>query len=420
MCVSSGTCSPGICTRWWDNPAPACIFLYENRSRTKPKELDMKKERAAFFCNIAAVVLVTAVLVSAAPRISAVGAVGQRVAAVFSPTYFSSKINTEFSTIKSAQTTHTKTTATREAQAMHPISGKDSDPYAHITETPADVAKLMQQEKKVIGSQKQVGKTSEESYQGGGTILSFGSLAIQSKIPASFYRPDIEALLKQKAALSVPNAAKPTVLIYHSHTTEGYTLLDAGYYTKSTDLRSDSSTQNMVRVGDELCAYLEKCGIGVVHDRTTHDKDYSGAYDHSRKTVARYLEKYPSIEITIDVHRDDITYDNKTKVKPTAKIKGKKAARMMIIAGCEYNRVKNFPDWEYNLRFDLAVQQQVEKQYPGLMRPILFSERKYNMDMTRNSFLLEVGTDGNTLDEACYSARLFATALARVIQDYEK
>lgn len=164
----------------------------------------MKKERAAFFCNIAAAVLVTAVLVSAAPRISAVGAVGQRVAAVFSPTYFSSKINTEFSTIKSAQTTHTKTTATREAQAMHPISGKDSDPYAHITETPADVAKLMQQEKKVIGSQKQVGKTSEESYQGGGTILSFGSLAIQSKIPASFYRPDIEALLKQKAALSLP------------------------------------------------------------------------------------------------------------------------------------------------------------------------------------------------------------------------
>lgn len=80
----------------------------------------------------------------------------------------------------------------------------------------------------------------------------------------------------------------------------------------------------MVRVGDELCAYLEKCGIGVVHDRTTHDKDYSGAYDHSRKTVARYLEKYPSIEITIDVHRDDITYDNKTKVKPTAKIKGKR------------------------------------------------------------------------------------------------
>ena len=132
----------------------------------------MKKERAAFFCNIAAAVLVTAVLVSAAPRISAVGAVGQRVAAVFSPTYFSNKINTEFSTIKSAQTTHTKTTATREAQAMHPISGKDSDPYAHITETPADVAKLMQQEKKVAAKSKWAKPARRVTRAGGRSCLS--------------------------------------------------------------------------------------------------------------------------------------------------------------------------------------------------------------------------------------------------------
>lgn len=50
------------------------------------------------------------------------------------------------------------------------------------------------------------------------------------------------------------------------------------------------------------------------------------------------------------------------------------------------------------------------------MRPILFSERKYNMDLTKNSFLLEIGTDGNTLDEACYSGRLFAAALADLIK----
>ena len=51
------------------------------------------------------------------------------------------------------------------------------------------------------------------------------------------------------------------------------------------------------------------------------------------------------------------------------------------------------------------------------MRPILFSERKYNMDETKNSFLLEVGTGANTLDEACYSARLFATALGELLQE---
>ena len=173
----------------------------------------------------------------------------------------------------------------------------------------------------------------------------------------------------------------------------------------------------MVRVGEDLKAYLEKQGFVVVHDKTIHDKDYNSSYDKSGAAIDKYLEEYPSIEGTIDVHRDDITYSNKTKVKPTAVIDGKKAARMMIIAGCEYNRVKNFPDWEDNLRFDLQVQNKVEEMYPGLMRPILFSERKYNMHKTRYSFLLEVGTDANTLDEACYSARMFGNALGELLNE---
>ena len=173
----------------------------------------------------------------------------------------------------------------------------------------------------------------------------------------------------------------------------------------------------MVRVGDELVEYLEKAGFVVIHDTEIHDLDYNTSYDSSRKIIEKYLEEYPSIEITIDVHRDSITYSNKTKVKPTAEVNGKKAARMMIISGCEYGRVEDFPDWEYNLRFDLAVQQQVNSMYEGVMRPILFSERKYNMYETHNSFLLEIGTDANTLDEACYSARLFGNALGELLNN---
>ena len=168
---------------------------------------------------------------------------------------------------------------------------------------------------------------------------------------------------------------------------------------------------------DELTRYLEKHGFVVIHDTEIHDEEYNSAYDHSRAVVEKYLEEYPSIEITIDVHRDDITYSDKTKVKPTAVINGKKAARMMIIAGCEYNRVKNFPNWEKNLRFDLQVQNKVNELYEGLMRPILFSERKYNMYETDYSFLLEVGTDANTLEEACYSARLFGDALGQLLNE---
>lgn len=315
-----------------------------------------------------------------------------------------------------AEENTTNTVPEEERSVMNSISAEDSKDYTDIQQTPSDIARLMNKAKKTAMKSKSKGKTSEEAYQGGGTIVSYGNLQIQTKIPKSFYSPDIKALLNQGSDLTIYDKSKPTVLIYHSHTTEAYSLLDTGYYI-SSDARSNNSARNMVRVGDDLAAYLEKQGFTVIHDRTIHDKDYTKSYDNSRATIEKYLEQYPSIEVTIDVHRDDITYSNKTKVKPTAKINGKKAARMMIISGCEYNRVKNFPDWEENLKFDLQVQNKVNELYPGLMRPILFSERKYNMYETHYSFLLEVGTDANTLDEACYSARLFGNALGQLLNE---
>lgn len=387
----------------------------------------MKKEIAILLTNVAAMLCIVLVIINFAPNVSAsIGLFNQGVITVFSPQKIANNF-TEFSddkedknkisNDKKEKKENNNNTAAEVMKSSSGIKGKDSDLYSDIKKTPSDVAKLMRDAEKSIKNEKVKGKTSEEDYFGGGTLVSFDQVEIQSKIPESFYKPNIKELLKQKADLSIQDVSKPTILVYHSHTTESYTLLDAGYYTKSLDLRSDDNSKNMVRVGDELCAYLEKMGFGVIHDTKIHDINYSAAYDSSRKSVEKYLEQYPSIEITIDVHRDDITYDNKTKVKPTAKINGKKAARMMMIAGAEYGRIENYPDWEDNLKFVLAVQNKVGKMYGGLMRPVLFSERKYNMDETKNSFLLEVGTDANTLDEACYSARLFATALGELLKE---
>ena len=334
-----------------------------------------------------------------------------------SPVLIYNNAKATFSNSNSVAEENTTNTVPEEKRSvMNSISAEDSKDYTDIQQTPSDIARLMNKAKKTATKSKSKGKTSEEAYQGGGTIVSYGNLQIQTKIPKSFYSPDIKALLNQGSDLTIYDKSKPTVLIYHSHTTEAYSLLDTGYYI-SSDARSNNSARNMVRVGDDLTSYLEKHGFNVIHDRTIDDKDYTKSYDNSRVTIEKYLEQYPSIEVTIDVHRDDITYSNKTKVKPTAKINGKKAARMMIISGCEYNRVKNFPDWEENLKFDLQVQNKVNELYPGLMRPILFSERKYNMYETHYSFLLEVGTDANTLDEACYSARLFGNALGQLLNE---
>lgn len=384
----------------------------------------MKKEIYTFILNCTAVLAATAAVVAVMPKLSEKNV---NTRAVFSPAQIAQSVKEKLSADeKSENSSSEKEAADSQKSESTNDNGNDSSSQVSdqaaelsqtITDVPSDIQALMDEAQKTIKKEKKIGKTSEESYFGGGTLVKSGGIELQSKIPESFYKIDADKLLKKKADLKIKDASKPTVLIYHTHTTEAYSLLDVGYYTGSLDTRSKNNAKNMVRIGDEICKYLNAYGINTIHDTEIHDENYTGAYKNSRKTVLKYLEKYPTVDITIDVHRDDITYENKTKVKPTALIDGKKAARMMIIAGAEYGSVASYPDWEYNLRFVLAVQNKVNEIYPQLMRPILFAERKYNMDVTHNSFLLEVGTDANTLDEAAYSGRLFAAALAKLLQE---
>lgn len=378
----------------------------------------MKKQILTFVCNLITVAASVGILINVSPFISAqltdfsVGLIK-----LSSPVVVSKEAKEVFSSyIKSDNSNNTTIDTKQDKETFNSIISKDSEDDTDISKTPDDVLKLMKEAEENYNESNAVGKTSEEAYQGGGTIISYNDMEIQSKIPSSVYSPDIKALLDEGSDLTIKDKSKPTVLIYHSHTSEAYTLLDVGFYN-SSDASSKDSSLNMIRIGDEIQRYLEKHGFVVIHDTDIHDTDYNNSYADSRVNVEKYLEEYPSIEVTIDVHRDDITYQNKTKVKPTATINGKKAARMMIISGCEYNRVKNFPDWEENLKFDLQVQNKVNELYPGLMRPILFSERKYNMYETHYSFLLEVGTDANTLDEACYSGRMFGDALGKLLNE---
>ena len=377
----------------------------------------MKRDILIFLSNVVIVFFAVGIIVNAAPLAKdSVASVSSGIMSVLSPYEKIKSAAAQVSLIFSSSSVNNNNTSQEESvQVMNSIGSKDGSGDTDLTQTPDDILKLMEEEQKVIDTQKVKGKTSEESYTGGGTIVTFENVQVQSKIPEDFYTLNIEKLLEEKADLKISDASQPTVLIYHSHSTESYTLLDAGFYTESSNSKTKDISRNMVRVGDEICKILEERGIGVIHDREIHDSSYNEAYDSSRKSVQDYLEKYPSIEITIDVHRDSITYKNGTKVKPTATVNDKKAAKMMIISGCEYGSVENFPNWEDNLRFSCAVTNKLATMYDGLMRPILFSERKYNMDLTKNSFLLEIGTDANTLDEACYSGRLFADALAELL-----
>ena len=261
------------------------------------------------------------------------------------------------------------------------------------------------------------GKISEYAYVPSKTsqkIIWYGGAAFSNTSKTS--NAEILEILKQAPQISLKKDA-PQVLIYHTHTTEAYESADLGYYDKNYSARSQNQNENMIRVGEEIVNVLKEAGINVIHDKTVYDyPSYNGAYNRSAETVKKYLEKYPSITITLDIHRDAIESDG-ARVKPTAEINGKKAAQVMIIAGVD-DGTMNFPDWRKNMSFASALQRKMEESYSGLTRAVMVCHRRYNMYLTQNSLLVEVGGHANTLDEAVYSGELIGRSLVRVLKEY--
>ena len=219
---------------------------------------------------------------------------------------------------------------------------------------------------------------------------------------------DLAKELTQAPAVKIQtNTNAPQVLIYHTHTTEAYDCT-----SRSTDL-----TKSVCAVGDKIAEQLQAVGIGVLHDKTVHDYPaYDGSYDRSIVTMQNDIKKYPGIQVTLDIHRDAMHRDDGTMLKTTSVVGGRKAAQLMVLAGCDDDGTLGFPNWECNLRLALRLQKALSEDAPGLARPIDFCARRYNENVTKGSLLIEIGTDANTLDEAEYSGSLLGKSLARVLQ----
>ena len=209
----------------------------------------------------------------------------------------------------------------------------------------------------------------------------------------------------------------PQVLIVHSHGSEAYTMPAGQEYTPTGSFRTDNDACNVVRVGDEIAAALSERGISVLHDRTLHDvPDYNDAYPHSLASVEDYMEKYPSLVFVLDVHRDAIETENGSRMAPVCTVNGRQAAQVMIICGCDNGTTVSLPNYRLNLRFAAAWETAMEGLYPGFTRPVLFSYRFYNQDLTPGSLLIEIGGHGNNLNEALYAGQLAAQGLISALK----
>ena len=200
----------------------------------------------------------------------------------------------------------------------------------------------------------------------------------------------------------------PAVLILHTHGTETYLPSGIEYYTPDNTFRSTDIATNVVSVGAVIADCLNKAGIPTIHDTEMYDKEsYNAAYTNSREAAKVWLEKYPTIKCIIDVHRDAIVNADGINVKPVTEIGGKSTAQLMLVVGTN-DAGANHPGWKTNLTFATMLQKKANDKYPHLMRPINLRQASFNQQLAVGSFLLEVGSCANTIDEAREGALLFS------------
>ena len=246
-----------------------------------------------------------------------------------------------------------------------------------------------------------------------GEYPSSGVVFIQNR---SKYDIDIAGLLKMKDTVKL-SGDQVQVLIMHTHGTEAYTPDASHNYVASDTGRTTDSNSNMLRVGAEIEKILEANGIKTIHSTVLNDSpSYSGSYNRALDDISAKLKANPSIKVVIDVHRDAMETASGICYKTVAQVDGKQVAQLMFVTGTDGGGLKH-PNWKKNLSFQMKLQQRINTRYPGIMRPMSIRNERFNQHVTTGSMLLEVGTSGNTLEEALASARIFARELAAMLKD---
>lgn len=229
------------------------------------------------------------------------------------------------------------------------------------------------------------------------------------------YSIDVDQMLSESLNidLSLPG---PKILVVHTHATEAYAPDGAAEYDKTSSDRSEDINKNVVKVGEEVTKIFNAMGIETIHDTKLHDvPSFNGSYSNSLKTVEEKIKQYPSIQIVFDIHRDSVVYADETKARAVTEINGRPAAQLMFVVGTDARGLYH-PNWQENMKFAVHMQNAINQKYTSLMRYINLRTERFNGHTTGASMIIEVGTSGNSLNEAIYGATLAAQVIAEEIK----
>lgn len=217
-----------------------------------------------------------------------------------------------------------------------------------------------------------------------------------------------EEMLKPDIAVNNEN-----VLIFHTHTCESYTPSEQFQYTQTGTYRTTDLNYSVARVGTELKNQLDSYGYNVLHDKTYHDYPaYNGSYGRSLTTVENILKQNTNTDVVIDLHRDAI---GDYSYAPTVQIGEEQAAQLLFVIGSDGGGLEH-ANWNQNLKFAIKVQEKANELYPGLFKPIILRNSRYNQHLAKGACIIEVGATGNTMEQCLNSMKYLAKVMSEVMK----
>lgn len=200
----------------------------------------------------------------------------------------------------------------------------------------------------------------------------------------------------------------PQILIYHTHSQEAF-----------VDSAPGDTEDTIVGVGEHLAEILrEEYGYQVLHHTGQYDADSrDDAYGKALPALKEILAANPTIEVVIDLHRDQMPEETKLVVD----LDGRPTARFMFFNGLSRTKQSGEIDYlqndniEENLAMSFQMQLKCEEYYPGLTRKIYLKGYRYNMHLCPRTLLVELGAQNNTVEEAMNACEPLAHVLDMVL-----
>ena len=221
-------------------------------------------------------------------------------------------------------------------------------------------------------------------------------------------------LTQEMVTPNVDFTNKKDIIIYHTHTCESYTPTEANNYVASGNFRTTDLNYSVAGVGTELTNNLKSLGFNVNHDTTYHDYSaYTGSYTRSLATIQNILQNKPNSQFVIDLHRDAL--GSNSNYGPTVQIGDEVGAQLMFVMGTDGGGLEH-PNWLNNFKLAIKIQEKANEMYPGLFKPIILRDSRYNQHVTTGACIIEVGATGNTLEECKISMKYLAKVIEEVMK----